>query len=78
MPVKHESPYTGISTSRPLGTARVSQDLGVGAALWESVAGEWKLVKCGCAAGYEVAGPPTHPGQYDGQILKTLCEPVAG
>ena len=77
MPVKHEIPYTGVSTSRPLGTTRDALDRGVGTALWESVAGEWKLIKCGCAQGYEVTGPPADPGQYEGQILKTLCEPVA-
>ncbi len=78
MPVTHEIPYIGFSTSRPLGTTKDAQDHGVGTALWESVAGEWKMIKCGCAQGYDVTGPPSDPGLYEGQILKTLCEPMAG
>jgi hypothetical protein len=77
MPVNYEIPNAAASTSRPLNTIKGSGDLGAGAALWESVAGDWKLIKCGCAQGYEVTGPPTEPGTYEGQILKTLCEPVA-
>ena len=78
MPVKYESPNAAASTSHPRSTMKHSRDLGAGAALWESVAGDWKLIKCGCAQGYEVTDPPTDAGIYEGQIVKTLCEPVAG
>ena len=77
MPVKFEIPNATESTSLPNRTIVDSRDLGVGAALWEAVGGEWKLIKCGCAPGYEVTGPPLEQGKYEGQILKTLCEPVA-
>jgi hypothetical protein len=52
-------------------------NLAVGAALWESVAGEWVLLKCGCAAGYEAGSPPSEPGAYEGQIVRKVCEPIA-
>ena len=78
MPAKLGIPSAAVSTARPARTIADSRDLGVGAALWESVAGEWKLIKCGCSEGYEVTDAPTEPGMYEGQILKTLCEPVAG
>jgi len=78
MPAKQGIPSVADSTARPMRTIADARDLGVGTALWESVAGEWKLIKCGCSHGYEVTGPPTEPGTYEGQILKTLCEPVAG
>jgi hypothetical protein len=77
MPVKYEIPNATVSTNLPNSTILDSRDLGVGTALWEAVAGEWKLIKCGCAQGYEVTGPPIEQGKYEGQILKTLCEPVA-
>jgi hypothetical protein len=78
MPAKHGIPSAAVSTARPARTTLDARDLGVGAALWESVAGEWKLIKCGCSQGYEVTDPPTEAGIYEGQIVKTLCEPVAG
>jgi hypothetical protein len=77
MPAKHEFPNAAVSTARPAKAILDSRDLGVGAVLWESVAGEWKLIKCGCSEGYEVTDAPTEPGMYEGQIVKTLCEPVA-
>jgi hypothetical protein len=60
-----------IKTERPV------KNLGVGDSLWESVAGEWVLLKCGCASGFEPGSPPIEPGAYEGQILRKLCEPIA-
>jgi hypothetical protein len=57
-------------------TAKHSAELGVGVALWESAAGEWVLLKCGCADGYHAGPPPAEPGTYEGQILQKLCEPI--
>jgi hypothetical protein len=76
MPVKQAAPQVSISTVLPSRTIVDSRDLGVGTALWESVGGQWNLIKCGCAAGYEVSDPPTEPARYEGQILKTICEPA--
>jgi hypothetical protein len=59
-------------------TTRGPRGLTSGAALWESVAGEWVLLECGCVAGYEAGPPPAEPGTYEGQIIRKLCEPVSG
>ena len=57
-------------------TEKPSKDLGMGSALWESVAGEWVLLKCGCAAGFEAGSPPVDPGKYEGEIVRKFCEPM--
>ncbi len=61
-----------------VGTTKPLADLGVGAALWEASAGSWSMIDCGCIDGYEPGPAPTEPVKYDGQILKKLCQPVAG
>jgi hypothetical protein len=52
-------------------------DLGTGSALWESVAGNWVLLKCGCTAGFQAGLPPEEPGRYEGEIIRKFCEPIA-
>lgn len=37
-----------LAKKKPKSTRKHSADLGTGAALWESTAGEWVLIKCGC------------------------------
>ena len=56
------------------GFTRSSSDSRGGTALWESVAGEWRLMKSACAEGFDPGSPPLDPGNYEGEIVKKLCE----
>jgi hypothetical protein len=54
-----------------------SSDSATGSALWQSVAGDWVLLKCGCAEGFDAGSPPQDSGKYEGEIVRKLCEPAA-
>lgn len=78
MSTGYESPeeLAGDELPEQPSTQFVSKNLGMGSALWESVAGEWLLLKCGCSEGFEAGSPPADLGKYEGEIVRKLCEPI--